>query len=285
MEPDKQLLEAWETGVALGDAWWDFADNENKKLFRERQDKGRGFHLEIQYTLEIDLIARLEDGKLQAYGIEKGSDVGPIPIAKYYFSKTAKLDYVNDTITALGKKFYEVRVQGEREPTDETRPSEREVSVPPGVMIDPVEISIQRKRERERERLEPPSVARTFNEPHEITGQGEGEPQHETLPGEPTRASEPQGFTTSIESESAPKLPSREASPPRDAGRPSKSAEIERAIEIILADGIVLAKMPRPKAYRAVRECATRELNSDTQIGFSDPVIQRSLFKRFGPRR
>jgi hypothetical protein len=178
MEPDKQALEAWETGVALGDAWWDFADNENKKLFRERKDKGRGFHLEIQYTLEIDLIARLEDGKLQAYGIEKGSDVGPIPIARYYFSKTAKLDYINDTVTALGKKFYEVRVQGKREPTDETRPSEREVSVPPGVMIDPVEISIQRKRERERERLEPPSVARTFNEPHEITGQGEREPPH-----------------------------------------------------------------------------------------------------------
>jgi hypothetical protein len=140
MEPDKQALEAWETGVALGDAWWDFADNENKKLFRERQDKGRGFHLEIQYTLEIDLIARLEEGKLQAYGIEKGSDVGPIPIAKYYFSKTAKLDYVNDTVTALGKKFYEVRVQGKREPTNETRPSEREVSIPPGVMIDPYDL-------------------------------------------------------------------------------------------------------------------------------------------------
>jgi hypothetical protein len=159
------------------------------------------------------------------------------------------------------------------------------VSIPPGVMIDPVEISIRRKGERERERSEPPSVARTFNEPHETTDQGEGEPQHETLPGEPTRASEPQGFTAPIKTESAPELPSREASSPRELGRPSKSAEIERAIEILLANGIALAKMPRPKAYRAVRECAARELNSDTQIGFSDPVIQRSLFKRFGSRR
>jgi hypothetical protein len=26
MEPDKQLLEAWENGVQLGHAWWAFAD-------------------------------------------------------------------------------------------------------------------------------------------------------------------------------------------------------------------------------------------------------------------
>jgi hypothetical protein len=126
MEPDKQLLEAWETGVALGDAWWDFADNENKKLFRERQDKGRGFHLEIQYTLEIDLIGRLEDGKLQAYGIEKDSDVGPIPIAKYYFSKTAKLDYVNDTVTASARNSMRSEFKGsENRQTKPARASER----------------------------------------------------------------------------------------------------------------------------------------------------------------
>ena len=111
-------------------------------------------------------------------------------------------------------------------------------------------------------------MARTFNEPHEIADQGEGEPQHETLPDEPTRASEPQGFTVPIESESVPKLPSSEASLPRDLGRPSKSAEIERAIEILLANGVALAKMPRAKAYVAVRKCAARELNSDTEIGF-----------------
>jgi hypothetical protein len=234
MEPDKRLLEAWENGVALGDAWWDFADHENKKLFRERQDKGRDFHLEIQYTLEIDLIARLEDGKLQAYGVEKGSDVGPIPIAKYYFSRTAKLDYVNDTVTALGKKFYEVRVQGEREPTEETRPSEREVSVPPGVMIDPVEISIQRKRERERERLEP-SAARTFNEPHEIMGQGEREPPHDAHSSEPVPSGE--------SSETA----DREAQEPRQKTLPTEPASLNRP------------KMGRPPSFPKIRE-VVREL-------------------------
>jgi hypothetical protein len=183
MVPNKRSFAAWKDGVPLGNAWWDFANNENKKLFRERQRAGRDVHLEIQYTLEVDLLSRLEDAQLQAYGIEEGSDAGPILIAEYYFSKTAKLDYANDAVTALGKRFYEVRVQGDREPTDETRPSEREVSVPPGVLIDPVEISIQRKRERERERLEPPSVAKTFNEPHEIAGQREREPPHGTHSG------------------------------------------------------------------------------------------------------
>jgi hypothetical protein len=251
LEPEEKLFDAWESGVALGNAWWDFADNENKKLFRERRDEGRDFHLEIQYSLEIDLLARLEGGELQAYGIEKGSDVGPIPIARYYFSKTAKLDYVNDTVIALGKKFYEVRVQGKREPTDETRPSERELSIPPGVMIDPYDL-------KGPWRLESPEE--TFpSEPNEITDRREPEPTYE--------------------------LPSNEGSPSRDLGRPSKSAEIERAIDILLTNGVALAKMARPKAYRAVRECAARVLKSDTQIGFSDPVIQRSLFKRFGPRR
>jgi hypothetical protein len=251
MEPNKKVFEAWQSGVALGDAWWDFADNESKKLFRGLQDKGRGFHLEMQYTLEIDLIARLGDGKLEAYGIEKGGDAGPVPIAGYYFSKTAKLDYVDDTVIALGRKFYEVRVQGKREPTDETRPSEREVSIPPGVMIDPYDLEGPWRREQLDEMLS--------SEPNEVADRSEPEPAYE--------------------------LPSREASQSREPGRPSKSAEIERAIEMLLADGVALAKMPRPKAYAAVRECAARKLNSDTQIGFSDPVVQRSLVKRFGPRR
>jgi hypothetical protein len=229
MEPDKQSLEAWENGVALGDAWWAFANAGNKRRFRELQGEGRGAHLEIQYTLEINLIARLEEGRLQAYGIEDSSDVGPTPIANYYFSKTAKLDYVNDTVTALGKKFYEVRVRGERESTDETRPSEREVSVPPGVMIDPVEISVRRKRERERERLEP-SVARTFNEPHEITGQGEREPPHDA------------------HSSAVP------------AGEPSETADQEPRHKTLSTGPAVLKgpKMGRPPSLPKIREVASR---------------------------
>ena len=72
---------------------------------------------------------------------------------------------------------------------------------------------------------------------------------------------------------------------PRGRGRPSKELEIERAIDILLRRGVDLAKMPRPKAYGTVRECAASELKSDTKIGFTDPVIQRFLFRRFGARR
>jgi hypothetical protein len=187
MAPNKRLLAAWEDGVPLGIAWWVFADNENKKRFRERHDEGRDVHLQLQYTLEVDLIARLEAGRLQAYGIEEGSDTGPIRIAKYYFSKTAKVDYLSDTVTALGKKFYEVRVQGEREPTEETPPSVREVSMDPEGIIDLSELSAQRKREREQGRLDDTlrSVPTTSREPRETTDQGEREPPQETPPSEP----------------------------------------------------------------------------------------------------
>jgi hypothetical protein len=125
------------------------------------------------------------------------------------------------------------------------------VSIPPGVLIDP----------------------------YDLKGPWRLEPPEETLPSEPNEVAD------RSEPEPAYELPSSEDSPSRELGRPSKSAEIERAIETLLANDVALAKMPRPKAYRAVRECAARELNSDTQIGFSDPVIQRSLLKRFGPRR
>jgi hypothetical protein len=241
MEPDEQQLEAWEDSVPLGNAWWNFAGRENKNLFREQRREGRGIHLRIRYNLEVDLIARLEDGQLEAYGIEEGSNSGPIRIAQYYFSKTAKVDYHDDTVTALGKKFYEVRVQEAREP-------------PP---VNLRQISARRQRQR----------------------------LDDTLPSESSLRSESNEVSDRSEREPVPVRPSSDASPTREPGRPSKSAEIERAIEILVANGGTLAKMPRTKAYRAVRECAARALNSDTQIGFSDPVIQRALLNHFGPRR
>ena len=67
-------------------------------------------------------------------------------------------------------------------------------------------------------------------------------------------------------------------------GRPSKTPEIEHSIDTLLEKGVALAKMPRPKAYGAVRKAAA-ELKYNTEIGFSDPVIQRALSRRFGPRR
>ena len=68
-------------------------------------------------------------------------------------------------------------------------------------------------------------------------------------------------------------------------GRPTKLAEIEQAIDILLAKGVDLASMPRPNAYKAIKKCAEIELKSNTKIGFSEPVIQRALFSRFGRRR
>jgi hypothetical protein len=118
MEPDKQLLEAWDNGVALGDAWWAFADADNKKRFRELQRERTGSHLGLQRSLEIDLVARVSAGELQAIGIEGGSDPRLVSIPQYYFSKRAEIDWDEETIAAFGKKFHEVRVQGPREPQD-----------------------------------------------------------------------------------------------------------------------------------------------------------------------
>jgi hypothetical protein len=118
MEPDKQPLEAWENSIALGDAWWAFADADNKKRFRELQREGTGSHLGLQRSLEIDLVARVSAGELQAIGIEGGSDPSPAFIPQYYFSKRAEIDWDEETIAAFGKKFHEVRLQGPREPQD-----------------------------------------------------------------------------------------------------------------------------------------------------------------------
>jgi len=187
MEPDKQLLEAWENAVALGNAWLVFAYAKNKKRFHELRRKGE--HHGLQSHMERELIWRICDGDFQAFGIEHGSDAGPIPIPKYYFSKTVVVDWDRETVEAFGKKFHEVRVQGEREqePPDETQPTELE---PSPYIIDPREMTAQ----WERQSLdEPPlTVPRTSREPDEITDQGERGPLHEILPGEPAPSVKPQ---------------------------------------------------------------------------------------------
>lgn len=71
---------------------------------------------------------------------------------------------------------------------------------------------------------------------------------------------------------------------PRPPGRLSKAPEIERAIDVLLERGIEVGKLPRPEAFTAIRDAAS-ELNSNIDIGFSDPVLQRVLFRRFGARR
>jgi hypothetical protein len=257
MAPDKQLLEAWENAVALGNAWLVFAYAKNRKRYRELQREGE--HHGLQSHMERELVWRICDGDFQAFGIEHGSDAGPIPIPKYYFSKSVAVDWNRETIEAFGKKFHEVRVQGEREqePADEAR-----LSAAP-LTMDPREISAQRGRELLRKT--PSDGPESY---HELPNQAEPESTNET----PLSESATDGL------KEAP-------SPSKVRGRPSKAPEIERAIDILLDHGVDLAKMPRPQAFKAVRKCAASELKSDVNIGFSDPVIQRALLNRFGQRR
>ena len=75
MEPDKQLLEAWENAAALGSAWLVFGYAKNKKRFFELRREGK--HHGLQSHMEHELIWRICDGDFQAFGIQHGSDAGP----------------------------------------------------------------------------------------------------------------------------------------------------------------------------------------------------------------
>jgi hypothetical protein len=118
MEQNKSLFEEWESGVGLGRAWWAFASTQNRNRIRELQRTGQ--HLGLQLSLEDDLIARISAGELRAFGFEGGSgDAGPVLIPQRYFWRKEEIDWDKETVAAIGKKFHEVRVRGEREPADE----------------------------------------------------------------------------------------------------------------------------------------------------------------------
>ena len=172
MEDDKQLLEAWENGVGLGRAWWAFADARYQERILELRLEGA--HLGLQRSLETALVARISAGELQALGIESGDD-GPTLIPQRYFWRP-EIDWDKETVSALGKKFYEVRVQGEREPENgwTTHPEP----------VDPPLI----QREPELVDETPTGEPKPINEPavHRVQL-----PADQTLPGEPAFSPKP----------------------------------------------------------------------------------------------
>jgi hypothetical protein len=68
-------------------------------------------------------------------------------------------------------------------------------------------------------------------------------------------------------------------------GRPTRSDQIDKAITALLEGGTELANMPRKRAYETIRAYVRKTFRADAKIGFSDPVLQRHLFRRFGNRR
>jgi len=265
-----ELLALWQNGVPLRYAWEVFAEEWSATRFRELQRTNS--HLGLKHLLEVDLIARLYARKLQAIGIEGGSNAGPILMDQYYFSKTAEIDREKGIVAALGRTFHEVKIIWEREPSDLTRP------LRPARWIHPRELEAQWE-------LGPPCGPEPF--PGE---QWQLEELDETLQNEPESSNEP---LTQAEQEAAEETPQGESAPAKfgqtssglRVGRPSKVPEIEKAIELLLGRGVDLARMTRPKAFAAIRKCAANELKSNVKIGFHDSVIQVCLFRRFGPRR
>ena len=114
------LLALWQDGVPLRIAWLVFADESSATRFRDLQRTNS--HLEFQRSLQIGFLARLYAGERRVVGNEGGSDAELIQIFQGYFSKTAEADWEKDIVAALGKIFYEVRVEWQREPPDVRRP-------------------------------------------------------------------------------------------------------------------------------------------------------------------
>jgi hypothetical protein len=106
MKPNRRLIEAWQKGVPLCDAWWAFAEPPKNQLFLEMESEG--LHLELERSLKQDLTDRLYAGQPCAIGVESESGGGPVYIPEYYFLKTAKIDWVKGTLAALDKEFYHV---------------------------------------------------------------------------------------------------------------------------------------------------------------------------------
>jgi hypothetical protein len=77
--------------------------------------------------------------------------------------------------------------------------------------------------------------------------------------------------------------PESETDPGRIRGRPTKNADIEAAIEALIAEGVELPKLPRKDACALIRQKAAGH-GASVEVGFSDPVIRRSLVRRYGPR-
>jgi hypothetical protein len=275
MEQNKQPLAAWERAERLGHAWLTFADNHNRRRYREARRKRS--HSAIRISLEIDLLARLENGELQAIGIEAANDPGPVFIPKYFFSKTADINWDVESVANLGKIFHQVRVEGLREEADDEMPIY-------GGLVDPRQVDKEWEKAAE-------ALARESPPSDESLAQGELNSEDETPPSKPEPSDEP---LIRRERESEDKILLGRPTPEklegafpqrRRPGRPSKEPEIERAVDVLLGRGIDLAGMTRPSAYAAVKECAANELISNIKIGFHNSVIQRCLFRRFGARR
>jgi hypothetical protein len=170
MKPNRRLLEAWQNGVRLRDAWWTFAESPKKQLYLELESEG--LHLELQRSLKQDLMEQLYAGQLSAIGVESENGGGPAYIPGYYFLKTAKIDWDKDTVAALDKEFYHVAVEGEREPADQT------LTGP--ALVDPRPIQTHLELEPEDETLpsEPAPSSESLN-------QGERPSRDEASPSEP----------------------------------------------------------------------------------------------------
>ena len=204
MNQEEQLLAAWKRAEPLGFAWLAFADKENTERYRKaRRERS---HSAIQISLEIDLIARLEDGELQAIGIEAGSNPRPVFIPQYYFSKTAEINWDEETVADFGKKFHQVRIEGPREVVDEPRTEP--------TVVDPRLIDREWEKAAEALQSEPEPSSEPLVQQGEVELAGDAPPSRPALLGMPLIQVGPEPVDETLPSEPAPSNKPRMGRPP-----------------------------------------------------------------------
>jgi hypothetical protein len=206
------LLALWQDGVPLRYAWEVFADEWSAARFRELQRTDS--HLAFQRSLQTGFLARLYASEHQTIGVEHGSDARRILIDQCYFSETAEVDWKKSIVVALGKIFYEVRVQWQREPPDKTRP------IRTALWIHPRELEAQWE-------LGPPCGPEPF--PGE---QWQLEELDETLLNEPRLSSEPSGFAVQSKRE-PPRDTTRSEPTPSQKRKPGRHKVIPLVREVV----------------------------------------------------
>jgi hypothetical protein len=101
-------LEIWTRGLRLGAAWWILSDSEDKEQYRTTDEEYIQTHKGL---MQADLLTRLFDGELKAYGIQVSPQVddGPKVIPNFLFSE-ADIDWDASSLKAFGRIYEGVRV-------------------------------------------------------------------------------------------------------------------------------------------------------------------------------
>jgi hypothetical protein len=101
----------WSKGKLLSDAWYDFADDRNKKLLRKLKSERVGKNAR-EVLMQLNLQVELSNGVYRAFGVRHGDYAkdGPCQIPAHFFEKGAEIDWDESSIKHYGCDYSQVRI-------------------------------------------------------------------------------------------------------------------------------------------------------------------------------